>query len=104
MNELKIKTTNLLQHMQNDENVIYVAYDQTLVGVVSIFDKIRSGMHRAVKNLRHQGINDIIMLTGDKRTVAREMARRLKLNWYHAEALPEDKAFYVKGMGEQGLS
>ncbi|MGE7714809.1 heavy metal translocating P-type ATPase [Priestia megaterium] len=102
MNELKVKTTNLLQQMQNDENVIYVAYDQTLVGVVSIFDKIRSGMHRAVNNLRHQGINDIIMLTGDKRTVAREMARRLKLNWYHAEALPDDKAFYVKKYGRTG--
>jgi cation-transporting P-type ATPase C len=102
MNELKIKTTTLLQHMQNDENVIYVAYDQTLVGIVSIFDKIRSGMHRAVHNLRHQGINDIIMLTGDKRTVAREMARRLKLNWYHAEALPEDKSLLCKRYGRTG--
>ena len=46
--------------------------------------------------LRHQGIHDIIMLTGDKRTVAREVAHRLRLNWYHAETLPEDKAKYVK--------
>ena len=53
-------------------------------------------MHRAVHQLRYQGIHDIIMLTGDKRTVAREMARRLRLNWYHAETLPEDKAKYVK--------
>ncbi|GAA3312445.1 hypothetical protein GCM10020331_000200 [Ectobacillus funiculus] len=56
-------------------------------------------MHRAVQELRRQGIDDIIMLTGDKRTIAREMARRLHLNWYHAEALPEDKATYVKRYG-----
>ena len=54
------------------------------------------GMHRAVHQLRYLGIHDIIMLTGDKRTVAREMAHRLRFNWYHAETLPEDKAKYVK--------
>ena len=96
MKELKIKIDHFVQKLEKDENVIYVAYDQTLVGVISIFDRIRSGMHRAVHELRHQGIDDIIMLTGDKRTVAREMAHRLRLNWYHAETLPEDKAKYVK--------
>ena len=96
MKELKIKMDHFVQKLEKDENVIYVAYDKTLVGAISIFDRIRSGMHRAVHQLRHQGIHDIIMLTGDKRTVAREMAHRLRLNWYHAETLPEDKAKYVK--------
>ncbi|MCM3676652.1 cation-translocating P-type ATPase [Peribacillus simplex] len=96
MKELKINMDHFVQKLEKDESVIYVAYDNTLVGVISIFDRIRSGMHRAVHELRHQGIHDIIMLTGDKRTVARDMARRLRLNWYHAEVLPEDKAKYVK--------
>ena len=77
MNELKIKIDHFLQQMEKDENVIYVAYDQTLIGAISIFDKVRSGMYRAVQELRHQGIDDIIMLTGDKRTVARKLAHRL---------------------------
>lgn len=102
MNELKIKMNEFLHKLEKDENVIYVAYDQTLVGIVSIFDKIRSGMHSAVRHLRNQGIDDIIMLTGDKRTVAKEIARRLQLNWYHAEALPEEKANYVKRYGRRG--
>ncbi|TYR81889.1 cation-translocating P-type ATPase [Priestia megaterium] len=102
MNELKIKIDHFMHQLEKDENVIYVAYDQTLVGIVSIFDKIRSGMHRTVHHLRKQGVDDIIMLTGDKRTVAREMAQRLRLNWYHAEALPEDKANYVKRYGRRG--
>lgn len=102
MDELKIKTNDLFEKLEGDENVIYVAYDQAIVGVVSIFDKIRSGMHRAVHNLRRHGIDDVIMLTGDKRSVAREMSRRLKLNGYHAEALPEDKASYVKRYSRTG--
>lgn len=96
MKELKVKMDHFVRKLEKDENVIYVAYDKKLVGVISIFDRIRSGMHRAVRQLRYQGIHDIIMLTGDKRTVARDMARRLRLNWYHAETLPEDKAKYVK--------
>ena len=96
MKELKIKMNNDIESEHKDENFIYVAYDKTLIGIISIFDRIRSGMHRAVEDLRLQGIQDIIMLTGDKRNVAREMAKRLRLNWYHAETLPEDKAKYVK--------
>ena len=96
MKELKVNMDHFVQKLEKDENMIYVAYDKTLVGVISIFDRIRSGMHRSVHQLRYQGIRDIIMLTGDKRAVAREMAHRLRLNWYHAETLPEDKAKYVK--------
>ncbi|MFJ5623341.1 heavy metal translocating P-type ATPase [Peribacillus loiseleuriae] len=96
MKELKVNMDHFVQQLEKDEIIIYVAYGKTLVGVISIFDRIRSGMHRAVHQLRDQGIHDIIMLTGDKRTVAREMSRRLRLNWYHAETLPEDKAKYVK--------
>ena len=96
MKELKIKIDHFVQRLEKDENVIYVAYDQTLIGAISIFDRIRSGMYRAVQELRHHGIDDIIMLTGDKQTVARKLAHRLRLNRYHAETLPEDKANYVK--------
>ena len=96
MKELKVNVEQFVNKLEKDENVIYVAYNQTLVGIISIFDKIRAGMHQAVHDLRQQGINEIVMLTGDKRAVARETARRLNLDWYHAEALPEDKASYVK--------
>ncbi|MCQ6276239.1 cation-translocating P-type ATPase [Bacillus sp. V3B] len=96
MKELKVNMDHFVHHLEKDENIIYVAYDRTLLGVISIFDRIRSGMHHALRQLRYQGIHDIIMLTGDKRTVAREMAQRLHLNWYHAETLPEDKVKYIK--------
>ena len=43
---------HFVQKLEKDENMIYVAYDKTLVGVISIFDRIRSGMDRAVHQLR----------------------------------------------------
>ena len=50
MKELKVKMDHFVRKIEKDENVIYVAYDETLVGVISIFDRIRSGMHRAVQD------------------------------------------------------
>ncbi|MGE8205665.1 heavy metal translocating P-type ATPase [Heyndrickxia sp. NPDC080065] len=94
--ELKINVDHFPKTFDYDENVIYVAYDHTLVGIISIFDKIRTGMPQAIRKLRKQGIGEVVMLTGDKRSVAKEMARRLNFNWYHAETLPEDKVTYVK--------
>ncbi|MGG2092608.1 cation-translocating P-type ATPase [Bacillus sp. S13(2024)] len=99
MNELEVNMTCFIQELDKDENVIYVAYDEALVGVISIFDKIRSGMYRAIQDLRNEGVQDVVMLTGDKKAVAQEMAERLRLDWYHAEALPEEKATYVKQYG-----
>ncbi|WP_028403024.1 heavy metal translocating P-type ATPase [Ectobacillus panaciterrae] len=96
MTELKVNIEQLVQKLERDENIIYVAYNQTLIGIISIFDKVRAGMHRAVQELRQYGVSEVVMLTGDKRAAAREMSRRLNLDWYHAEALPEDKATYVK--------
>lgn len=96
MKEMQVKVDEWFITHEKDENYIFVAYNKTLVGAITIFDRIRAGMHQAIQSLRLQGIQDIIMLTGDKRIVAKEMAKRLKLNWYHAETLPEDKADYVK--------
>lgn len=95
MKELKIQMNDYIEK-HKDENFIYIAFDKKLIGMISIYDRIRSGMHRAVEELRLQGVKDIVMLTGDKRKVAKEMANRLNLNWYHAETLPEDKARFVK--------
>ncbi|MGE7768319.1 heavy metal translocating P-type ATPase [Peribacillus sp. NPDC096540] len=101
MNELQVNMESFIKNIDKDANIIYVAYDRALVGVVSIFDKIRSGMYKAIRDLRQQGIRDVVMLTGDKQVVAQEMADRLRLDWYHAETLPEDKAKYVLQYGRK---
>ena len=101
MKEMKINIEEYLHKANQEDNMIYVAYNQSLIGAISIFDKIRTGMHQAVQHLRQQGINEIVMITGDKRAVAKETARRLGLDWYHAETLPAEKAEYVKNYGQR---
>ncbi|SDN51415.1 cation-translocating P-type ATPase [Bacillus sp. OK048] len=101
MREMKVNIEEYLHKINQEDNVIYVAYNHSLVGVISIFDKIRNGMYQTVQHLRHQGINEIVMITGDKRAVAKETALRLGLDWYHAETLPSEKAEFVKNYGQR---
>ncbi|WP_144519520.1 heavy metal translocating P-type ATPase, partial [Bacillus thuringiensis] len=101
MHELQVNMKAFMEHIDKDANMIYVAYNQNLVGAFRIFDKIRPGMHRTIQGLRQQGIRDIVMLTGDQQAVAQKMAKRLHLDGYHAESLPEEKAKYVKQYGQK---
>ncbi|ANS52382.1 ATPase [Bacillus thuringiensis] len=101
MKELQVNMESGIKNVDKDANIIYVAYNRELVGTVRIFDKIRSGMYRTIRDLRQQGIKDVIMLTGDKQAVAQEMSDRLGLDRCHAEALPEDKTKYVKIYGRK---
>jgi cation-transporting P-type ATPase C len=82
--------------IERDESIVYVSFDKKLVGIISIFDKIRSGMKRTVNQLRRQGIDEVIMLTGDKKHTAHSIATELLLDSYKAEVLPQEKANYVK--------
>jgi cation-transporting P-type ATPase C len=88
--------------IERDESIVYVSFDQKLVGIISIFDKIRSGMKRTVNQLRRQGIDEVIMLTGDKNHTAHSIATELLLDSYKAEMLPQEKANYVKAYKQKG--
>jgi Cd2+/Zn2+-exporting ATPase len=56
-----------------------------------ISDRIRQDAHAAVSGLRRNGVDQILMLTGDNGQAAGEVAGNLKLDGYFADLLPEDK-------------
>ncbi|NGZ77989.1 heavy metal translocating P-type ATPase [Saccharibacillus alkalitolerans] len=82
--------------------VIFAAVDGKLAGFFSIADPIREEAAAALAQMRRNGINSIIMLTGDNRYTAERVATRLGLDAFHAELLPEDKAAFVKRLKQQG--
>lgn len=77
-------------------SLIFVACDQKLMGVISIHDPVRFGMKRTINQLRRYGIDEIILLTGDKRHSASRVSSKLLLDDFYAEALPEDKANLIR--------
>ena len=73
-------------------NLIYVAYDGVLISIIAIKDKMRENMRKAINNLRYQGVDDILLLTGDLEEQAKEVAMLMSVDGYKAELLPSDKA------------
>lgn len=82
---------------------VFVAVDGKAVGVISIADQIREDAPEALAELRKNGIKKIIMLTGDNQHTAELVAKKLRLEEYHAELLPKDKVEYVKQLKGKGL-
>lgn len=84
------------------KNLLYVARDEKLIGVIGIEDPIRPKMKKTLNQMRRYGIDEIVMLTGDSKAVAQKVARSMDIDSYHAEILPEDKSSYVNKLKQRG--
>lgn len=78
--------------------VILVACDGQFAGSVLIADVIKPESAEALADLRASGVDRLVMLSGDRREVAEDVAKKLGLDECHAELLPGDKADLVGKM------
>jgi Cu+-exporting ATPase len=81
--------------------VIFVAIDGRAAGLIAIADPIKADASAALQSLQRAGMR-IVMLTGDNRTTAAAVARRLGIAEVEAEVLPGDKAAVVARLRQQG--
>ncbi|KAA0572503.1 heavy metal translocating P-type ATPase [Azospirillum sp. B21] len=80
---------------------LFAALDGKPGGVIAVADPIKASTPDALKTLREHGIH-IVMLTGDNRTTAEAVARKLGIDAVEAEVLPEDKNRVVKRLRAEG--
>jgi Cu+-exporting ATPase len=80
---------------------IYVAVDGVARGVLAIADPVKTTAAEALAALRAQGMK-LVMLTGDNRTTADAVARKLGLDQVEAEVLPQDKSRIVSRLKAEG--
>jgi Cu+-exporting ATPase len=83
------------------QTVMFVAVDGGLVGLVGVADPVKETTPQAIEHLRAAGVR-ITMLTGDSRTTAQAVARKLGIDEVIAEVLPDQKADVIKGLQQQG--
>ncbi len=81
---------------------VIVGYDSKVIGVISITDALRVSAKDAIRKLHGLGIKKIIMMTGDNKEVAKQVADFLGIDEWHAEMLPEDKYKRVKALADAG--
>lgn len=91
-----------LNHIPEEYSRIYLAFDGVLAAVLCIFDPVRDEAAQVIKELHLLGLTNICMMTGDNRKTAASVAKKLGLDEYQAEVLPEDKADYIKKMRAEG--
>lgn len=75
---------------------IYVAIDREYAGNIVIADQIKEDSVNAVKALKNQGISNIVMLTGDNRNIANDIAKKVGINEVYSELLPNEKVDKVE--------
>ena len=88
----------------NEYSHLYMAINRTLVAVICIEDPIKDNVKQTLDDLRANGIDKIVMMTGDSERTAKAVAEKLGIDEYHAEVMPEDKAMFVEKMQTDGNS
>ena len=76
--------------------IVYVAIDEQFVGTIVISDKIKEDSQNAIKNLKEMNIKKIVMLTGDKKEVSENIAKKLGIDQVYSELLPDGKVQKVE--------
>lgn len=94
MNEYKIK----FKKSNFVGTIIYVAIDNKYAGYIGISDKIKDDSYKAIKLFKDNDVNKIIMLTGDKDEISKNVYNELKLDGYYSELLPQDKVKIVEDL------
>lgn len=76
--------------------VIYVAIENKYVGYILIADKIKEDSKKAIQELKQNNIKQIVMLTGDRKNVGEEVAKKLGMDKVYTELLPDGKVKKVE--------
>lgn len=80
-----------VQEEKNAATVVYIAIDGEYAGKIEIADEIKEDSKLAINNLKKQGIKKVVMLTGDRKQVGEEVAKKLNIDNVFTELLPTDK-------------
>ena len=81
---------------------LYLAIDGELTAVICIEDPLREEAEDMVRMLKEEGLKKVVMMTGDSERTAASIARRVGVDEYYSEVLPEDKARFVEKEKEAG--
>jgi P-type Cu+ transporter len=105
LEHLKIPADGLIERAdamrKEGETVLLVAVDGQVAGLIGVADPIKQSTPEAIRALHESGIR-VVMITGDNRTTAEAVARKLGIDEVEADVLPEQKLEVVKRLQAQG--
>ena len=75
---------------------LYLAIDGVLAAVICIEDPVRGEAVEVIRRLKAEGISKVVMMTGDSERTAAAIAKKVGVDEYYSEVLPQDKACFVE--------
>lgn len=90
------------EHHDEGHTTIVVAHDGEVCGTICVADTVRARADEAIRDLRGLGVEKVVMLTGDNRRVAMQIAGKLGLDEVKADVLPEQKAEHIESLKRAG--
>ncbi len=91
-----------LEELPEDCSYLYLAMEGELAAVICIADPVREEAAETVDLLHELGFAEIVMMTGDSGKTAAAVAKKIGVDRYYAEVLPEDKAAFVEQAHREG--
>lgn len=87
---------DLFDSLPKEYSHLYLAIEGKLAGVICIEDPLREEAEAVVNSLKRAGITKVVMMTGDSERTAAAIAKRVGVDEYYSEVLPEDKAGFIE--------
>jgi Cu+-exporting ATPase len=88
-------------YRKEGQTVMLIALDGKVAGIIGVMDPIKKSTPEAIAQLHAQGIT-VVMLTGDNKTTAQAVAKKLNIDRVQAEVSPEEKSKVVTQLQEEG--
>jgi len=94
----KLMKENCIDYIKSEEigTILYIAVNNKFAGTIVISDKIKKDAKETIDKLKKDNIKKIVMLTGDKRKVGENVAKKLGIDEVYTELLPSDKVEKVE--------
>ena len=87
---------NYIPAKDHVSTTVYVGRDQEFLGSISISDEIKPTAKEAISEMKHSGVKNVVMLTGDNQDVAEAVGKELGVDHIYAQLLPADKVSRVE--------
>ncbi len=95
----KLMSANNISYEKVEDNsatISYVAMDQKYLGAILIKDEVKPEAKKAVANMKKENVRQVVMLTGDRKSVGEAVGKELGLDTVYTDLLPQDKVLKVE--------
>ncbi|MDO4554820.1 MAG: heavy metal translocating P-type ATPase [Lachnospiraceae bacterium] len=94
--EIPTEEKDRFDSLPTEYSHLYLAIDQKLAAVICVEDPLREEAEAVINSLKRSGIEKVVMMTGDSERTAAAIAKKVGVDEYYSEVLPEDKAHFIE--------